>query len=562
MRRFFKYIRPYKSLVVQAIICQIGVALFTVVSIPAFIPFLRSIFGVSSTEQYDGVLGQIMSQIETWTAGKTQAQALGMICLLLIIIFFFKNVFRYGASFFIAPVRAGILKDIRSDLYSSLLKSEFSILKNVQRGDIMSRLSTDVAEVEWSVMNTLETVFRQPFIVVGCLLFMLMVSPVLTLWVFLLMSALAIILSLINKNLKKASGNVQDIQGQLLAQVDETLDGTRVLRAYNATTTQEKRFQQMNTFFGQHLAHVLRIRDLASPLSEWVGVSVFALLLWIGSRYVFNASMGPETFFAFLIAFFYIIEPAKALAQAQSHISKGAAALDRLDELRRFTLERLNEEGARVDQLEQIVFDQVHHQYNDAQKKLGPWHFTIQKGDHILLKGPSGIGKTSVLDLILGLFTPSDGQIRINNISLTDLNITTWRDRIAYVSQDPILFRASITENITCGNHSVPFEKVKQSSKAAAAHDFISALQDGYDTVIGDRGSTLSGGERQRIALARALASDAEIILLDEITSALDAENTKRIHETIRSQFKTKTVIWISHDTEISFPDFRVIRLG
>ena len=549
--RFIPLLTVYRVPIILSIICQIGVAVFTVASIPAFIPFIRVIFGLDKgepSEHSSGFMAYIQSGIAEWTQGKSQLESLAYICGLLIIIFLIKNIFRYGASYFLAPVRTGVIKNLRGQVYTRLMNTTIDYQQRQKRGDVLSRLSADVAEVEWSIMNTLEVVFRQPIVILGCLVFMVYVSPSLTAIVLICMMVLATLLGIINRRLRKSSGDTQELQGSLLSRVDETLDGARVIRAYGSQDTIKAKFRTINNRYAQSLMGVLQRRDLASPLSEFLGVSIFALVLWIGSRSVFSGEIGAETFFAFLIAFFYIIEPAKALAQAQSHISKGLGALDRLDELIAAPQEMNRGTIVVTEFTNDLVINQVSFRYSEAQEDaLQDIFLKIKKGEHLALVGASGSGKSTVADLILRYFEPVNGTIELDGISSSDITINSWRSLFGLVTQDPILFNASIAENISMFSEQYSQDQIITAAQQAYAHDFISDLPDGYNTILDDRGRNLSGGERQRIALARAILSDAPILVLDEATSALDSRSEKYIQQALTGVLRNRTAIIIAH---------------
>ena len=533
-------------------------AIFTIVSIPAIIPFLQILFDLEAP---------IIEQPEvTWSAGswiayskywfsnlmQTESKdvALAYICVFIVILFLLKNLFRYLSLFFMAPVRNGIVRDVREQLFSKMMVLPLSYFSEEKKGDLMSRITTDVMEIEWSILNVLEAFFREPLIMFGCLGLMIYLSPPLTLFVFGLIIFTAIIIGGIGKTLKKKSSKVQQKLGNIVSIVEEGLSGLRIIKGFNAEKYQEAKFKQENDDYKKTLTYLLWRKDLSSPLTEFLGIAVVAVLLWYGSRQVFSGAIGAESFFAFLMAFYYVIDPAKSFSKAYYNYQKGIAAVERVDHI-------LNAEVSIQEKKEALPIQKFNHniEYRDVsffyQKDeelvLENIDLKIPKGKIIALVGASGAGKSTLVDLIPRFYDVTEGGIFIDGKNIKDLKIKDLRNLMGIVSQEAILFNDTIYNNIVFGLENVQEEQVIEAAKIANAHDFILKTENGYQTNIGDRGNKLSGGQRQRITIARAVLKNPPILILDEATSALDSESEKLVQESLTLLMQNRTSIVIAH---------------
>ena len=533
-------------------------ALFTIVSIPAIIPFLQILFDIEAPViQKPDLYWSAVSIIEYskyWFSNLMHTEskeiALAYICIFIVLLFLLKNVFRYLSLFFMAPVRNGIVRDVRQQLFNKMMALPLSYFSEEKKGDLMSRITTDVMEIEWSILNVLEAFFREPLIMFGCLGLMIYLSPALTMFVFVLIIFTAIIIGGIGKTLKKKSSTVQEKLGSLVSIVEEGLSGLRIIKGFNAEKYQKEKFQKENNDYKRTLTHLLWRRDLSSPLTEFLGIAVVSILLWYGSRQVFSGELGAESFFAFLMAFYYVIDPAKSFSKAYYNFQKGAAAIDRVDHI-------LNAEETIKEKKNALSIKKFNHsiEYRDVnffyrkdeKKILNNINLIIPKGKIIALVGASGAGKSTLADLLPRFYDVSSGEVIIDGRNTKELKIKDLRHLMGIVSQEAILFNDTIYNNIVFGLKNISKEQVIEATKIANAHDFILNTENGYETNIGDRGNKLSGGQRQRITIARAVLKNPPILILDEATSALDSESEKLVQQSLTQLMKNRTSIVIAH---------------
>ena len=558
IKKLWTYLKPYFGLVQLNILSNVLMAFFTVVSIPAIIPFLRVLFNLQekvavkpelsfSTSSILDYLNYSFSQVIDRYGS---SRALIYACMGIILIFLLKNLFRYLSLFFLAPVRNGVVFDLRRSLFSKLISLPLGFFTDERKGDMLTRMSSDISEVEFSIMSMLESFFREPIIIAGSILFMFYVSPSLTLFVFALILFTGFIIGGISRALKKKSLQAQNLLGTLMSIVEESLGGLRIIKAFNAEKFQEDRFNRENNQYRRLMNRILWRRDLASPLSEFLGIVVVAVLMWYGSRQVFNQTIGPETFIAFLFAFFNVINPAKAFSTAYYNLQKGRAALQRIEYI--LQTENTIVENTHPRNINRfntsVRYDQVYFRYHDQQHwVLDDISFTLHKGKTIALVGSSGSGKSTLADLLPRFYDINAGEIYLDDIPLKEYSIRDLRSLLGIVSQEAILFHDTIYNNIVFGKEGVTPEQVEQAARMANAHEFIMETEHGYQTVIGDRGTKLSGGQRQRITIARAFLSDPQILIFDEATSALDAESERLVQAAMETLLEDRTAIIIAH---------------
>ncbi|MCL4150110.1 UNVERIFIED_CONTAM: hypothetical protein GTU68_056932, partial [Idotea baltica] len=479
-----------------------------------------------------------------------QEAALVFVCGAILVTFFFKNVFRYLALFFMAPARNGIVRDLRKELFDKVLSLPLSYFSEERKGDLMSRITADVQEVEMSILNMLQVIFREPLIIIGALGFMLYTSPTLTIFVFVLLLFTAFVIGGIGRALKKTSNLVQERLGSLVSIVEEALSGLRIIKGFNAESYQQAKFAKDNDSYRYILTRLLWRRDLSSPLSEFLGILVVSVLLWFGSRLVFSGDMDAATFLTFIFAFYSVIEPAKAFSKAYYNIQKGIAAMQRVEVI-------LDAENTIIDApdalplkevKEGIVYRDVTFQYRQEEGPvLRGINLEIPKGQVVALVGPSGAGKSTLVDLLPRFFDVQEGGVFIDGTNIKQLKLDDLRQLMGIVSQEAILFNDTIYNNIVFGLEGVTREEVEQAAKIANAHDFIMATEQGYQTNIGDRGNKLSGGQRQRLTIARAILKNPPILILDEATSALDSESERLVQDALVKLMKNRTSIAIAH---------------
>ena len=550
------YLKAYRKFVFLNILCNVLMAIFMVISIPAIIPFFNILFDrapqiIEKPELSFSTLDvyakyQFSHLINTYT----RADALAIVCLVIVLIFFFKNLFRYLAVFFMAFVRNGIVRDVRKRLYEKYLNLPFSFFGNERKGDLISRITTDVQEIEQSILNVLETTFKEPIVLIGSIGFMLYISPRLTLFVFVLILFTVFIIGGISRTLKKKSHLAQSRLAGLVSIIEESLSGMRIIKGFNAEAHQQKKFNLENDKYRDLITRIMWRRDLSSPLSEFLGITIVAVLLWYGSRQVFSEHIQAETFFAFLFAFYNVINPAKSFSSAYYHIQKGLAAVDRVNAILDLDIRIEETPNAKplTDFNDRITFRNVSFQYAGSDTNvLNQVDFEVERGQIIALVGASGSGKSTLVDLLPRFHDVSAGSILIDGVDIRHYQLKDLREMIGIVSQEAILFNDTIHGNITFSTEGKTQSEIERAARYAFAHEFIMETEEGYQSVIGDRGSKLSGGQRQRLTIARALLKDPPILILDEATASLDSESEREVQKALEHVMRGRTSIVIAH---------------
>lgn len=569
MLRLLRYYLPYKRLLSLAILCNVLMSIFVVVSIPALLPFLQILFNPTATGQPTnginlkpaaGLQNQLDNFFEQLLIHHGREGALLIVCGFLVLTFLGKNLFRYLSLYFLAPVRNGVVRDLRQKMLRKMLDLPLSFFSEERKGDLMSRFSADVQEVEWSIMGVMEALVREPIVITGSLAYMLWVSPTLTGFVFVLILFSAIIIGGIGKTLRKQSGEAQSRLGTVMSLVEETLGGLRIIKGFNAEQWQGERFGRENDGYARTITRLSRRRDMASPLSEFLGIVVASVLLWFGAKQVFAGEITGPTFITFLYAFYSITEPAKAFSAATYSIRKGMGALERVEAVLDAPVSIQDADNAlEVKTFEdKIEFKNVSFRYQNAERgALEHIQLEIPKGKIVALVGASGAGKSTMADLLPRFYDPSEGEIFLDGKDIRDLKLKDLRGLMGIVSQEAILFNDTVRNNIAFSLPAVALTMegaaqstnldVEAAARAANAHEFIINLPEGYDTNIGDRGSKLSGGQRQRLTIARALLKNPPILILDEATSALDSESEKLVQVALERLLENRTALVIAH---------------
>ena len=550
-KKLFLYLSPYRSKVVISVFCHILMAVFTVISIPLIIPFFHFLFSTtpdhvtkpdSLLKVVDWLQYYFIQLIDTFGASK----ALVFTCIFLMATIFLKNLFRYLAMYFMVPVRSGIVRDLRNKLYSSFINFSFDEKKHSQRGDLLTRINSDVQEIEWNILRFIDTIFKSPIIIVGAILLMLSISIKLTGFVFILMIFTVLVIGTLSKQLKRQSKDLQDGVSQLTSVIDETLDGALLLNIYRVKEIWARKFNGINNEVRNKFNKVVRRQELSSPLSEFLGVGVVVVLLWYGAKLVMQNELQPEAFFAFVLAFYHVIEPLKSFSTAYYYVKKGAASLERIEEVTK------QKEVVKTFLSKPFVFNKmlslesVSYSYEDA-KVLNEVNIDIVKGQKVALVGASGSGKSTIIRLLLQMISPDKGFVKVDGQNISEFDSNSIFKSIGYVTQQAFLYNDSIRNNILLGRSDVSDDKIMACLKLACADDFVNRLSHGLDTIIGDRGASLSGGEQQRLTIARALIEDPEILILDEPTSALDPQSEKMVSQAIINILKDRTAIIVAH---------------
>jgi subfamily B ATP-binding cassette protein MsbA len=570
MRKFLRvlgYIKPYWVYAMLNVISNILVIVFSLVSFVMLIPFLNLLFGMEELVltrpelqfNAESVASFLNYYISTIIVEKGKIDALIFICFILLTSFFFRNLSRFLAMFFLAKVRVHAVRDIRDELYKKILVLPLSYFNVRKKGDIMSRVTTDVQEIDFSIMHYLEIIFRDPFTIVAYYVTLMIMSPELTLFVTILLPVAGYVIGVIGRNLRKESRTGQARFAGLLSVIEETISGLRIIKAFTAIDFSNMRFREMNKNYSKLMVKILRTRDLSSPMSEFLSSVVIITVLWYGGGLVLGNSgtISAAVFITYILIFSQIIPPAKSFSTGYYSIQKGIASADRIFEV--LDAEELimeKPDAKRIyDFKEKIEYRDVSFKYQ-VDEVLSNIHAEIPKGRIVALVGPSGGGKSTFVDLLPRFYDTIGGEIQIDGTNIKDYRIDDIRSLMGIVTQESILFNDSVYNNIVFGKPDVKKEDVIEAAKVANAHEFITAMEEGYDTNIGDRGTKLSGGQRQRISIARAILRNPPILILDEATSSLDSESERLVQDALLKVMKDRTSIVIAHRlSTIKFAD-------
>ena len=552
------YLKPYRFLGVLNVIFNALTAFFSIFSLMLLGPFLDILF----KEEMPSLPAQdpTASWSDQWVTffnrelimymqEHGRPAALFWVCGIMIGAFFFKNVFRYLALFVMAPVRNGIERDLRQAVFGQLMSLPLSYFSQERKGDLMSRLSSDVKELQWSVLRSVETLVRSPLTLIGSVGVMLYISPELTGFSFGLFLFVGLIIGQLGKVLRKNSAKAQASLGRILSQIEESIGGLRVIQAFGAEGFQRERFAEENSYYLNVSNRIQWRKDLSSPLTEFLGICVIAALLLYGGHLVFDGAFDASTFVMFILMFYNIIDPAKSFATALYDVQKGRAAADRLNQILKAPREIDEQPNALpISELkEAIEVKNIQFGYEKDQKVLDGVSFRLEKGKTIALVGVSGSGKSTIADLLPRFYEPQAGEILLDGEPLSAYRLQDLRALFGMVSQDAILFNDTIYNNIVFGLPDVSKEEVEAAAKIAFAHDFIMEQEEGYQTNIGDRGMKLSGGQRQRLTIARAVLRNPQILILDEASSALDAESEQAVQKALDELMQERTALLIAH---------------
>ncbi|MBK7341063.1 MAG: ABC transporter ATP-binding protein [Saprospiraceae bacterium] len=560
MKEFLNYLsklKNYKSSVVLYLICYLFTAIFTVVSIPAIIPLFEMLFfqatnAVEKPQEINSVMTFIQSlkyQFSVWVNGMPKKDALTIICLLICGIFFLKNLFRYSAIYIVAPIKAGLIRDTRSELFRKFVNLPLAYFSEERKGDLIARMTADVQDVEWTLLSTLESWVKDPLIIIGSIAFMTYISLPLTLFVLVLLFITAFVIGGISRSLKKNAVLAQEEFGELISVQEESLGGIRIIKAFGSESYIIGRFERILKKYRDLVVKIHRRRELAPPLSEFLGIVIVSILLWYGASLVFSSKLEASSFLAFIYAFFNVIEPSKTLSASYFNVQKGMAALQRIQAVLKVEETIRDQDDAQPKETfdYDIEFRNVSFKYPGTQEYvLKNINLKIGKGEKIALVGSSGSGKTTLVDVLSRFHDIQEGDILIDGIALKNIKIESLRKIIGMVTQEAILFNDTIEDNILFGQQRNKAD-LESAMKLSHSFEFITEEGKGLDFNIGDRGTKLSGGQRQRLTLARAIYKNAEILILDEATSALDSASEKFVQDAMDGMLKDRTAIVIAH---------------
>jgi subfamily B ATP-binding cassette protein MsbA len=562
MKHFFKYVikllSPYKWKVAANFIFNILSTIFSLVSITMIAPFLTILFKIQEATEYKlmpfvldakSLSNNFNFYLQQFVHNHGESKALLLVCVIVVTTTLLKTFFGYMANYFLTPIRNGVVRDMRRRIYDKIVSLSLGYFTATRKGDVISRITGDVQEIETSIMSSLEMVFREPITIIISLIWLLAISPKLTLFVFILLPIAGIIIGVIGKNLRKTSMKGQIKMGELLSTIEETLGGLRIIKAFNAEKKVKATFGKQNNEFYRISNRIMRRRFLASPVSEFLGVCVLVVVLWYGGNIALSSNPGfAGSLIAYVGIFSQIINPAKNFSQAFYNIQKGRASLDRVNAILN-VVDKITEkkDAVRLKEFKhEIEFRNVNFAY-DSENVLKNINLKIEKGKSVAVVGQSGSGKSTMVDLIPRFYDIQEGDILIDGIPVKDMKISDLRGLMGNVNQESILFNDSFYNNIAFGVESATLEEIQAAAKVANAHEFIMATENGYETNIGDRGGKLSGGQRQRISIARAVLKNPPIMILDEATSSLDTESEHLVQEALFNLMKNRTSIIIAH---------------
>ena len=552
-------ISGYWKSVILYFIYNIITAFFSLFSIAMIIPFLRILFGMDTTVTDPGTFQLSASSIQAHVnyyfghllTQLGSVQTLGIVIIFVFLMILFKNLFTYSAIHVITTLRFGVVEKLRNMIYDKILRLPLKYFKTKEQGDIMTYIISDTQEIELSIISSLQFLFRDPITLLVFLISLFILNYKLTLLILLMLPFIVIVLGRLGRTLRKKSIRSQRQLGLLMAIINETIDGLRVIKAFVADDYMRKKMQKVNKSITKLNSKIFRRRSLSGPLTETLSVMAILVILYVGSIIVLKdqSSFAPETFIAYILIFTQLIPPAKNISSGWYGVQKGLASLDRIEEILNYPETIVDD----IDAVEKNTFDKeinyenVYFYYNPGQYVLKNINLQISKGQTIAIVGPSGSGKSTLVDLLPRFYDVTDGRITIDGIDIRKIKLNSLHRLFAIVNQDPILFNDSIYNNIAFGRPDATYEEVVQAAKIANAYDFIMESKWGFDTNIGEKGSKLSGGQRQRISIARAVLTNAPILIFDEATSSLDSESEKLVQDAINNLIASKTAIVIAH---------------
>ncbi|CAN5665474.1 ABC transporter ATP-binding protein [soil metagenome] len=560
LSKIFKYITPYPKLLSAYFSFNVLSSFFSVISLGLLSPFLLLIFKKDDTLKNVTSSGGFLSRInpvnhfKEWLYEMMQLpngdiKALGVICLVVMFSILLKNFFLYLSLYYLNPIRNNVINDLRTKMYRKILELPIGFFSEQRKGDIMSRLTNDLGEVESSTVNVIETTFREPILALMYLIYLLVLSPQLTLFLILFLPVAGLVIGRVGKSLKRESRNVQEKLGAILSTIDETIGGIRIIKGFTAEPKLLNRFDKENEELFTIKNKANRRRDLASPMSEVMGITAVVCVLWYGGRLVLKGSfLDPGDFLAYIAIISQLINPLKALTSASYNIKRGAASIDRIESLidEEVSIREIANPVSMELFSKSIELKNVSFQYDDK-VVLHDINLVIEKGKTIALVGSSGSGKSTLADMIPRFHDVESGEILIDGINIKNYTLRSLRDQMGIVTQEAFLFNDTIAANIALGVPGAGKKDIIHAAQVANAHNFISSKEDGYETNVGDRGTKLSGGERQRITIARAVLKNPPILILDEATSSLDTESERLVQDAINKVMQDRTTIVIAH---------------
>ncbi|MBQ2951212.1 MAG: ABC transporter ATP-binding protein [Prevotella sp.] len=556
-----RFIPPYKKYLVLSVVFNILSAVLNIFSFAALIPILQILFQTGEAETAtrmmalsegdikDVLMNNLNYYVSELIAETGQTTTLLLIGVFLAVMTFLKTGAYFLSSATIIPIRTGVVRDIRNQIYQKITSLPLAFFSEERKGDIIARMSGDVQEVENSIMSSLDMLFKNPILIIAYFSTLLFISWELTLFTIIIVPIMGWVMGIVGRKLKQRSIKAQELWSDTMSQVEETLGGLRIIKAFCAEDKMNKRFDNINSDYRNNLMKVNIRQSMAHPMSEFLGTVMIVIVLWFGGILVLNNStLSGPTFIYYMVILYSIIQPLKDFSKAGYNIPKGLASMERIDKILQAenVIKEKNNPKHISEFCEKIEFRNVSFKY-DQKWILRNINLTIEKGKTIALVGQSGGGKSTLVDLIPRYYDVQEGEILIDGINIRDLGIRDLRQLIGNVNQEAILFNDSFRNNIAFGVENATQEQIDNAARIANAYDFIMQTEKGFDTCVGDRGSRLSGGQRQRVSIARAILKNPPILILDEATSALDTESERLVQDALERLMKTRTTVAIAH---------------
>ena len=563
-QRILYFARPHKKYLFLSISFNILYSILSIFSIITMLPILRIVFkldkGIDTSKipVYAGEIADYFEYLKNLAYYKIQmnineyggVKVLATLCIITAFSFLLRNLFRYLGAYFLVNYRVGITKDLRTSMYDKFLQLPVSFFTEQRKGDMMSRISNDIGAVEGGIMGALVDLINAPFMIIGTLFTLFALDSNLTLFSLIIFPVMGLLISWVGKSLKKQATAAQEELGNMFSLVDETLKSSKVIKIFNADVILKNRFNNTTNLWQKFAIGMSRRRELASPMSEFLGSITILLITWFAGVNIINGTNDdPVTFLAFIALFFQILDPAKKLSNSISSIQGGLPSLDRVSEVLDYDLkiEEVENPKSILDLNNKIEFKNIGFYYDVDNVILKNFSLTLPKGKTVALVGQSGSGKTTIANLLARFYDVSEGEILIDGVNIKELNLKEYRHLLGMVTQESVLFNDSVFNNILMGKPSAPEEEVISAAKIANADQFITQLPNSYNTNIGDDGNKLSGGQKQRLSIARAVLKNPPIMILDEATSALDTESEKFVQDALDKMMENRTSLIIAH---------------